>query len=907
MRGCNLLAKFQLPPLNKDGFESSSHFIKREHLMKLSFFKVGLRVAIFQLGLLLCQNLTAAVTFTVTPNVVSNTYIGPITMLISNIPAGGTVVIQKFADLNSNGVIDAGDVLVQQFNLTDNQAGMVIGGVTNFFVPFDYNSTTGTITGILAFPAGDFSQKIIGQYLFKLSSSSGQLTNTFNVTNFPYAQKITGTVTNNGANVPDASVILFSAPQGGDNGPGTPVAGTVANSSGVYSIQVPPGTYVPMAFKSNYVANYSTSPVLTLTNGQTINTNLSLTIATTSISGQIVDATNSSVGLPGVFMPASTDNGLIAIGFTDTNGNFNIPVTSGQWNIGSADYGLIIHGYVGYNKGTNVNAGTTGIVGPFYKANALFYGTVKDDSGTPLTGIDISPNDDNNEYQSDGYSDANGYYVVGVLGLGDNDPWQAQVSNDSNPTNYIFSSGNEFSISSGQALQQDFTAILATNYITGNVKFNGTNIVGVGVSASADIGGIFYNASADTDDNGNYSLNVANSNIWSVSVSEQGSDDSLDSILGSGNYQYPDNQNATINNNDSTNDFAIQPCSGISITTTSLPNGTTNQFYDFFIQADSCTADPTWTNYSGNLPPGINMDQSGELYGIPSANGTYNFSVQVTDGTHTANESFSLDIVPASVSSPLQITTTSLSNGTNGIFYSQMLQASGGQTPYSWSVADYSALPSNLALATNGVLSGTLSDTADTYYFDVIVTDAAANSITNTLSLTVVNPPLPPLVITNTSLPNGNLGVPYSAQLGATGGQSPYYWDYALGSQNLSLIGLSLNSSGLISGTPTTNRVFSFKVQVTDSNVSDPPTNKVLSITVNSKPVLSSPAWLTNQFQMRLTGAANQGYTIQMSTNLGSTNWISLFITNNATTNSFMVIDPNATNKQRFYRTLIGP
>ena len=79
------------------------------------------------------------------------------------------------------------------------------------------------------------------------------------------------------------------------------------------------------------------------------------------------------------------------------------------------------------------------------------------------------------------------------------------------------------------------------------------------------------------------------------------------------------------------------------------------------------------------------------------------------------------------------------------------------------------------------------------------------------------------------------------------------------------------------------------------------------TLVVNPKPVLSSPAWLTNQFSLRLIGAANQNYTIQMSTNLSSTNWASLFITNNATTNSFILTDLNATNKQRFYRVLIGP
>jgi hypothetical protein len=44
-----------------------------------------------------------------------------------------------------------------------------------------------------------------------------------------------------------------------------------------------------------------------------------------------------------------------------------------------------------------------------------------------------------------------------------------------------------------------------------------------------------------------------------------------------------------------------------------------------------------------------------------------------------------------------------------------------------------------------------------------------------------------------------------------------------------------------------------------------------------------------------------------VSTNLNSTNWTPLFMTNNAATNAFLVTDPNATNRQRFYRVLIGP
>ena len=126
----------------------------------------------------------------------------------------------------------------------------------------------------------------------------------------------------------------------------------------------------------------------------------------------------------------------------------------------------------------------------------------------------------------------------------------------------------------------------------------------------------------------------------------------------------------------------------------------------------------------------------------------------------------------------------------------------------------------------------------------------------------------------------------------------------AIGSASLPS-GLSLNSAGRISGTPTTAKVSPFKVQATDANFTT--TNKVLSITINPKPVLGSPFWLANQFQMRLSGVTGQNYTVQLSPNVSSSNWTTLVITNSSTANSFLVTDPNATNNQRFYRALVGP
>jgi len=168
----------------------------------------------------------------------------------------------------------------------------------------------------------------------------------------------------------------------------------------------------------------------------------------------------------------------------------------------------------------------------------------------------------------------------------------------------------------------------------------------------------------------------------------------------------------------------------------------------------------------------------------------------------------------------------------------------------------------------------------------------------------IVYPKSSPLQITNTSLPKGNVGCAYSAQLGAIGGQAPYNWQLAIGSTNLPE-GLSISSGGLISGTPITNLTASINVQVTDSNSVS--TNKVLSITINPRPVLSAPASATNQFSMLLMGASNQNYTVQVSTDLNSSNWTSLFVTNSPSASEFILLDPMATNKERFYRVLIGP
>ena len=633
---------------------------------------VSLAFRLFVPGILLLCHALHAATFSNLPATVSNTYAGTITLLVSNIPTGDTVIVQKYLDLNANGVIDGNDFLVQQYQLTDGLSATYTNGaitVTNLNIAGDLNAATGAITCQLNFQNADSAQNVIGSYLYKISSPAGHfapLTNGFTVTNFPYAQSFTGNVVSNysATTLPYAVVFAFPPPSP-MHGLGLPAGAVVANGSGSYALKVPLGTYLLLAFHTNYVANGGTSPLLNLTSGATISTNLSLTNASQTITGQLIDSTNSSVGIPGIFLGTTSTNGYVSTCVTDTNGNFTVGVVPGQWKISGEPSGLNVHGYLGLNGSVNVNAGTTGIQAALPRATALFYGSVKDTLGNPMPAVDIYGSDGNSQYAQDDVTDTNGNYFAEAVGGAS---WQVGVSgNNPSLTNYVVSQSAFTNILAGQAILQNFTVLLATNHLTGYVKdSSGNPISGVQVYALATISGTAYQTSTDTDTNGNYSLNVATGN-WQVGVSCSGSSDSLGNL---GNYQCPGNQSTSIAGNNSVVNFSIQSCNGILVLTTNLPNGVVNSYYSTTLQASSCSGNFNWTLSSGTLPPGITLYSGGPLNGTPTTNGLFNFTVRVTDGGNFTNyQALSLNVNTNSVTNSPPPVTIAQSGGQVVVYY----------------------------------------------------------------------------------------------------------------------------------------------------------------------------------------------------------------------------------------------
>jgi predicted secreted protein len=163
-----------------------------------------------------------------------------------------------------------------------------------------------------------------------------------------------------------------------------------------------------------------------------------------------------------------------------------------------------------------------------------------------------------------------------------------------------------------------------------------------------------------------------------------------------------------------------------TITTTTLANGTAGTGYTATLQATGGAVSLTWAlASSSSLPAGLKLSSAGVISGTPTAPGTSSFTVKATDasqgqpGPVTASQPLSLTIAPAA----LTITTTSLPEAIEGSAYSETVQASGGTSPYIWTISSGSTLPSWLTLSASGTLSGTPTATGS-FPFSLTVTDS---------------------------------------------------------------------------------------------------------------------------------------------------------------------------------------
>jgi len=215
----------------------------------------------------------------------------------------------------------------------------------------------------------------------------------------------------------------------------------------------------------------------------------------------------------------------------------------------------------------------------------------------------------------------------------------------------------------------------------------------------------------------------------------------------------------------------------------------------------------SWQIAAGTLPVGINMNpNTGALVGTPTSAGTSTVTLQLSDSkSQVAQKALTIVVNEP----PLGVTTSTLPGATKGISFNQQLTAAGGNPPYTWAVAA-GALPGGLTLASaTGVISGTPT-AAGAFSFTVKATDASSQTASRELSINVAPPPLS---VTSVPLLETLLRSSFSYQLTANGGTPPYTWSVTTGALPA---GLTLGSSGLITGASTSAGVFTLGATVRD-------------------------------------------------------------------------------------------
>jgi large repetitive protein len=284
-----------------------------------------------------------------------------------------------------------------------------------------------------------------------------------------------------------------------------------------------------------------------------------------------------------------------------------------------------------------------------------------------------------------------------------------------------------------------------------------------------------------------------------------------------------------------------------------------------------------WEMPNGTLPPGLSMSSSGLVTGRPTSTAKTTPWITVHDltaseggpswcgGDNQSQRQFVFE-----TQAGLDIDTQSVPGGTVNQPYSQQFTATavtslnprqGSPATATW-VVQSGNLPAGMSLSSSGLLSGTPT-VEGSYTFVVRATGGSGTTDTETETLTVRQPLVAASTFRGPGL-KGEVGIPYTGSVSASGGSGTY--TFALASGQLPA-GLQLGTDGAVSGTPTTAGRFTFAVKVADSEGRSTNVNAVIS--VNAKLAIAAPAKLKGtvgkalRFRLLTTGGvAPKAWTI---------------------------------------------
>jgi hypothetical protein len=266
----------------------------------------------------------------------------------------------------------------------------------------------------------------------------------------------------------------------------------------------------------------------------------------------------------------------------------------------------------------------------------------------------------------------------------------------------------------------------------------------------------------------------------------------------------------------------LGPVPGLVITTASLANGELGTAYNAVLQASGGRPFYYFQLESGSLPHGLMLNSKGEIGGTPTAMGTFNFTVRLTDSAR-----------PQQIHAQAFAITIGAYTGLGHSVSGRVMAA--GPAPLPGVVLD--GLPGNpvtnilgeyVAVVPPG-WSGTVSPFLGTYSFappSRTYTNLTSSLVGEDYAAYIGNT----LYVSTGGVPSGRTGSSYGYIVVAQGGTPPYSWTAASGRLPG---GLTLSASGQISGTPTEGGEFPWTVRVTDSSSPSLSATRSFSLIIN--------------------------------------------------------------------------
>jgi hypothetical protein len=306
-----------------------------------------------------------------------------------------------------------------------------------------------------------------------------------------------------------------------------------------------------------------------------------------------------------------------------------------------------------------------------------------------------------------------------------------------------------------------------------------------------------------------------------------------------------------------TRSYTVTPaCLPITLSPATLVNGMVNSAYSQTLTSSGGNGTMTYAISSGSLPAGLSLNAStGAISGTPTSTTAATFTVRATD-VNACTGTASYTVTPACP--VITVSPATLTTGAVGVAYSQTLSATGGIAPYTaWAVTS-GTLPAGLTLnASSGVITGSPT-TGNGTGVSLTLRATDANGCQGS---TVVSLKICPVITQSPASPTAPVvGTAYSQAITGAGGVSPY--TFALASGALP-VGLSVSSSGIISGTTTSASTASFTLRATAADGCSGTTAFTLTptcpvLTISPSTTLAT-AYLGTAYTQALTASGGTG------------------------------------------------